>query len=108
MTKIIGVVLLASIAICGTSLAQSVEKSGDRTEKPALSNPSDTAKSPAAPVPGKNSFTKGEAQKRLEKNGYSTVTDLTKDENSVWHANAQKGGKPVKVMVDYQGNITEQ
>jgi putative membrane protein len=76
------------------------------TTPPAVANPNDVNKTTAAPVPGKNSFTEQQVMKRLEENGYSTVSGLTKDEQSIWHGKATKSGKPVTVAVDYQGNIT--
>jgi len=73
----------------------------------AVSNPKDTDKTAAAPVPGKNSFTEGQARSRFEANGYSNVMNLAKDEQSIWHAQATRAGQQVAVMLDYQGNITE-
>src|SRR4051812_31392382 len=110
MIKQLGFLLVASLATCSAAIAQPMgdaDSQRDRAEKPAVANPSDTAKSPVAPVPGKNSFTEGEAKKRLEKNGYAGVQGLAKDESSIWHAQAVKGGKAVNVTLDYQGNITE-
>jgi len=56
-------------------------------------------------TPGRNSFTEGQAKSRLEKAGYSKVTDLKKDDQGIWHAKAQKDGKSVDVALDYQGKI---
>jgi putative membrane protein len=60
----------------------------------------------AAPVPGANSFTMAQAKKRLEDQGYTQVSALAKDSNSIWRGHAMKGGKAVDVSLDYQGNIT--
>jgi len=62
-----------------------------------------------APMPAKgaNSFTMGEAKSRLEKNGFSNVNGLTKDDNGVWRGNAQKGGNTTTVWLDYKGNAGE-
>jgi hypothetical protein len=60
-----------------------------------------------APAKGANSFTMGEAKSRLEKNGFSNVGDLTKDDNGVWRGNAQKGGSSTTVWLDYKGNTGE-
>ena len=59
------------------------------------------------PAKGSNSFTVAEAQRRLEKNGFSNVSDLTKDDNGVWRGNAQKSGSPTTVWLDYKGNTGE-
>jgi hypothetical protein len=66
-----------------------------------------TAANAPAPAKGANSFTMGEAKSRLEKNGFSNVGDLTKDDNGVWRGNAQKGGSATTVWLDYKGNVGE-
>jgi hypothetical protein len=58
-----------------------------------------------APAKGANSFTMGEAKSRIEKNGYSNVSDLAKDDNGVWRGTAQKGGSGTTVWLDYKGNV---
>ena len=60
-----------------------------------------------APVPAKgaNSFTMGEARRRIEKNGFSHVTGLAKDSNGVWHGQADKSGTNMAVWLDYKGNV---
>lgn len=96
-----------AILIAGSAFAQSNNEAPRTTDKPAaVANPKDVNKTTAAPVPGKNSFTQEQVVKRLQDNGYSGVTGLTKDEQSIWHAKATKAGQPVDVAVDYQGNIT--
>lgn len=51
-------------------------------QTPAVKSPSEN--NPAAPVPGANSFTEGQAKSRIEGAGYSDVSGLTKDANGVW------------------------
>jgi hypothetical protein len=60
-----------------------------------------------APVAGRNSFTEGEAKSRIEKMGFSEVSDLQKDDQGVWRGRAKKDGKTVDVSVDYQGNVIQ-
>ena len=74
--------------------------------------PSATPAAPAAqtanavpPLAGANSFTEGQARSRIEAMGYSGVTGLTKDDQSVWHGTAMKDGKSTTVMLDYKGNV---
>ena len=62
----------------------------------------------AAPVPGKNSFTEAQARDRLEQHGYSAVSSLQLDDQSIWRGTATKDGRSVKVALDYQGNIVGQ
>jgi hypothetical protein len=47
-----------------------------------------------------------QAQKRIEDQGYTQVSALTKDAKSIWRGHAMKDGKTVDVALDYQGNIT--
>ena len=63
-----------------------------------------------APTParGANSFTEGEARSKIESNGYSNVSGLTKDDNGVWRGNAQKGSQQAQVWLDYKGNVGQQ
>ncbi len=102
-------ILVLSIALASVSGLAFAQSSTERTTTtpPAVSNPSDAAKTTAAPVSGANSFTESEARKRLEDHGYSQVTGLMKDTKSIWHAKATKAGRSTAVTLDYQGNITE-
>ncbi len=96
-----------ALLIAGSAFAQSTLDAPRTTDKPAaVANPKDVNKTTAAPVAGKNSFTQDQVLKRLNDNGYSGVTSLSKDDQSIWHAKATKAGQPVNVAVDYQGNIT--
>ena len=89
--------LLAALAISTTAaLAQT----------PAVKSPSAT--NPAAPVPGANSFTEGQAQSKIESSGYTQVSGLKKDDNGVWTGSAMKGGQKVNVKLDFQGNVVTQ
>ena len=74
--------------------------SGDRNQAVATTN----ANAPQ-PAKGANSFTDGEARRRIESNGYTEVTGLQKDADGIWHGTAKKGGNTVKVWLDYKGNV---
>ena len=86
--------LLAALVVSTAAVAQT----------PAVKSPSQN--NPAAPVPGANSFTEGQAKSRIEGAGYTDVSGLQKDANGVWTGSAKKGGKAVTVKVDFQGNVT--
>jgi hypothetical protein len=73
---------------------------GDRNQAVATTN----ANAPQ-PAKGANSFTDGEARRRIESNGYTEVTGLQKDADGIWHGTAKKGGNTVKVWLDYKGNV---
>jgi hypothetical protein len=88
-----------------SSPTQSATAPTTSTAPPAVSTSNADSKTAAAPVRGANSFTEGEARSRLEAHGYSNVSGLTKDEQSIWRGKATKDGKSVDVALDYQGNI---
>ena len=79
--------------------------------QPAQSGPGNNAVNSAgqnnsnAPVAGRNSFTEGQAQSKIEAAGYTKVTDLKKDDNGVWRGKASKGGSSTSVSVDFEGNV---
>jgi hypothetical protein len=56
--------------------------------------------------PGANSFTESQARGRLEKNGYTQVSELKKDNEGIWRGSAMKDGTTVQVSVDYKGDIS--
>jgi sporulation protein YlmC with PRC-barrel domain len=60
------------------------------------------------PLPGANSFTESQARDRIEASGYTAVTGLKKDEQSIWRGTAMKGGKPITIALDYKGNVVAQ
>ena len=89
--------LLAALAISTSSAV---------AQTPAVKSPSTT--NPAAPVPGANSFTEGQAKSKIESSGYTQVSGLKKDANGVWTGSAMKGGQKVNVKLDFQGNVVTQ
>jgi hypothetical protein len=95
----------AAILVAAPSFAQS--DAPRTTDKPAaVASPNDVNKTTAAPVAGKNSFTEKQVMKRLKDHGYTNISGLMKDDQSVWHGKAMMAGKSVMVALDYQGNIT--
>lgn len=66
-----------------------------------------TSANAPTPAKGANSFTHAQAKTRIEKDGFSNVSDLTKDHDGVWRGTAQKGGSNVNVWLDYKGNVGE-
>jgi hypothetical protein len=91
--------LITAAALTGTvAMAQT-----QPAPKPMTGSPPVTA----APLPGANSFTQGEAKSRIEKAGYTNVSGLTKDDQGIWRGTASKSGNSVKISLDYKGNISE-
>jgi hypothetical protein len=76
------------------------------THDPVTTRQADTT-SDRAPLKGANSFTVGEATRRLTRAGYTNIAGLAKDDQSVWRGTAMdKDGQKVNVAMDYRGNIT--
>lgn len=99
------IIALAAISVISMANAQEATKPATEAETPAVATPDST--NPAAPVPGANSFTEGQAKAHMQEKGYSDVTGLTKGEDGNWTASAMKSGKAFEVKLDFQGNITE-
>ena len=55
--------------------------------------------------PGANSFTMGQAAARIQKQGFTSVTGLRKDDQGVWHGRAMRNGHPASVSLDYRGKV---
>ena len=96
------------LIVCAGLLAATAASAQNQ---PAQSGPGNNAVNSAgqnnsnAPVAGRNSFTEGQAQSKIEAAGYTKVTDLKKDDNGVWRGKASKGGSSTSVSVDFEGNV---
>jgi protein CpxP len=64
-----------------------------------------TSSAQVGAAPGANSFTEAQARARLEKNGFTQVSGLAKGNDGIWRGSAMKNGGPVRVSVDYKGNV---
>jgi hypothetical protein len=93
-----------------TAPVPAVPPSQDTAAASGNSNQTVATTNANAPTParGANSFTEGEARSKIESNGYSNVSGLTKDDNGVWRGNAQKGSQQAQVWLDYKGNVGQQ
>ena len=60
----------------------------------------------AMPATGANSFTQDQARGRIEKAGYSGVSNLAKDTHGVWRGMATRDGRKVHVGLDFKGNVS--
>ena len=74
---------------------------GDRNQ--AVASTSANAPQPAR---GANSFSEGEARRRIERTGFQQVTGLRKDSNGVWRGTAKHDGASTPVWLDYKGNVS--
>ncbi len=92
----------AALLLASGAVAQTATHTG--AHNPAIKD-SDAAHV-AAPASGANSFSEDQVRGRLTKAGYSSISRLAKDKDGVWRGTAAKGGKKVKVGLDYKGNVT--
>jgi hypothetical protein len=99
-------VVLAFVATGAVAQGQT-PPAKDGPQNSAINSPNSSNRQLDAPVAGRNSFTEGEAKSRIEKMGFSNVTNLKKDDNGVWRGRAMKDSKTVEVSVDYQGNVIQ-
>jgi len=76
---------------------------GDNNQAVATTN----ANAPQ-PAHGANSFNKGEAGRRIARQGFQDVGDMRKDGTGVWRGTATKDGQHVQVWLDYKGNVGQQ
>jgi hypothetical protein len=89
--------------IVDSAVAQNVPPANPNAGTPAIATPN--TNNPRAPAAGANSFTEGQAKSRIEAAGYSNVSGLIKDKDGIWRGRAFKGGSPVDVALDFQGNV---
>jgi hypothetical protein len=107
-TAVAAALLLGS---AGLAMAQSTAPSTNSPPSAGTSanpNANATGDGNAALERGANSFTEGQARRRIEDRGYSNVDQLHKDQNSIWQAEATKDGRRVRVGVDFRGNVVEE
>ena len=104
---------LVAVALSCAFLIVSAQQSDDEVRgafistRPKTTNANAPAPAPA-PARGANSFTEGEARRRIESNGYRNVSALTKDDDGVWRGTAQKGSQEARVWLDFKGNVGQQ
>lgn len=91
-----------------TGMSGSSTGSGQQGGRNEAVNTDSTQSTTGAPAPGANSFTEGEARRRIESNGFQNVMDLRKDDQGIWRGKATKDGKQTPVALDYRGNVVAQ
>jgi putative membrane protein len=106
--RLIPIAALGALLAAGTSPVMAQSDIRTTATPPAVSTSNAESKTIAAPVPGKNSFTESEARNRLESFGYTDISGLHQDDQSIWRGRAVKSGQQVQVGLDYQGNIVAQ
>jgi periplasmic protein CpxP/Spy len=104
MFKKVMTAFVINSAILMPLLAQQPSENPNTRSNPAIATPNQTSEALST---GANSFTESQARSRLEAQGFSSTTELTKDKDGIWRGIATKNGKNFNVGVDYKGNITE-
>jgi hypothetical protein len=107
MRNSLAIAVVLAFVGCGAIAQTQNPPAKDGPQNSAINSSDSSNRQVNAPVAGRNSFTEGEAKSRIEKMGFSHVSDLNKDDNGVWRGRATKDGKTVDVSVDYQGNVIQ-
>ena len=102
-TVLMSAALLGFVA--GGAMAQTTPPAQSGPQNSAINSSDSSNRHVTNPVAGSNSYTEGEAKSRIEKMGFTNVSNLKKDDNGVWRGKAMKGGQTVDVSLDYQGNV---
>jgi hypothetical protein len=106
MKRISAMVFAVSVVAVGNAMAQDQMPSMASPNQPpnaAVKSPDQVASATLAK--GHNSFTKSQALHRIEQAGFAHVADLVLDSDGIWRANATKAGHPIKVGLDYKGDV---
>ena len=99
------VTLAAALLVIATSAAFAQKPANPDANTPAVATPDTPEESERLRLKA-FSFTEGQARARIEKEGFTNVSGLAKDDKGVWRGTAMKGGKQLKVSLDFQGNVT--
>jgi hypothetical protein len=100
--------LAAGVAAALPALAQNAPSPTPMTatQPPSALPPTSSTMAGTGAVPGANSFTEAQARRRLEQNGYSQVSSLSKGKDGIWRGTATKNGASGQVSIDYKGDIS--
>ena len=93
---------LASVASFALITAAAAQTPPASSPPPMATAPSTDAN---APLAGANSFTEAQAKERMEKAGFTQVSNLKKDDQGIWRATGMHGGKQTNVALDFRGNV---
>jgi hypothetical protein len=92
--------ILVLVAAAGAAAAQTT---GAPATAPSASQDTNTAN-----AGGHQADLAAIAQKRIEADGYKNVQGLALGSDGLWHGRAMRGSTEVQVIVDRQGNVTQQ
>lgn len=103
MYRLTPVALAAVVGLAVISIASAQTPPPVSAADPPIATSPST--DPSAPLAGANSFTENQAKERMEKAGFTQVTNLKKDDKGIWRGSAMQGGKQTNVALDYRGNV---
>src|SRR3954447_15681194 len=103
MQKTLAIALVLGLT-AGTALAQTPAPANG-PQNSAINTNDSSNRMAAGPVKGSNSFTEGEARSRIEKQGFTNVGALKKDDDGIWRGMGTRNGQQAAVALDYQGNV---
>ena len=58
-----------------------------------------------APFVGDSTYSESQARGVIERGGFTSVSNLRKDDQGIWRAAASRAGTPVTIALDYRGNL---
>jgi len=61
-----------------------------------------------APLKGESTLTEAQARDRAVAYGVVNLADMAQDADGIWRGKGMMDGKPVKIAVDYKGNVVLQ
>jgi len=93
-------IIIATFAALVSANAMAQVQSSPAQNSPQNSAINSSSKQVEAPVKGSNSFTQGEAKSRIEKSGFTNISQLQKDADGVWRGTAMKGGPFAQALAD--------
>jgi hypothetical protein len=103
MRKTLAIALVLGLSAGGALAQTPAPATGPQNS--AVNTGNSSNRMAAGPVKGANSFTESEARSRIEKNGFTNVSGLKKDDDGIWRGMGMKNGQQVAVALDYQGNV---
>ena len=93
---------IAAALVFGSSAVAWAQSSA--TSPPAAWNASDWTRGTSGPSTAPMSAVERDVRRKLESEGYDSITDLQQDKDG-WMATARKGGKQVLLDIDNDGNV---
>jgi ABC-type nitrate/sulfonate/bicarbonate transport system substrate-binding protein len=105
MRSMIVITAIASLAV-GSALAQSGAQQPAQPPAATQTKPA-TPSTQSTPSTSAAAMTEAQAKARFEAQGYGNVSQVRKDAQGMWTANAMKDGKSHQLSLDARGQVTQ-